>query len=368
MPARTHAASRPSRMAWWAGAASSLLALLAAACERHPAGAATPAGPAKTAAPSPATPAPSPTTAAPAAPAAPAASAAAAPATPSAPATIAAPWSRIGVIGASATAGFGVLVLAPGKAHETSAGADLADVVRAAANASPVVSLFGTMFFFSTPIQTGDDEVTRVLASHPTLVLGLDFLFWYGYGNDDLHGRPITREAQRLELLEEGLRQLDRITAAGIPLVVSDLPDMRAAAGGILSESQVPEPETLRAINSRIRAWAAERRNVRVVSLSTLVPAFQTEDTIEIGGRRWSRKDDGALVQRDHLHPTFAGLVAMFAEAVNQVESMFPGSTNGLFTLDPAVVRTRVLEAVNSPRPRGAAPAGPRDPSRPRRP
>lgn len=143
---------------------------------------------------------------------------------------------------------------------------------------------------------------------------------------------------------------------------------MRAAAGGILSESQVPEPETLRAINSRIRAWAAERRNVRVVSLSTLVPAFQTEDTIEIGGRRWSRKDDGALVQRDHLHPTFAGLVAMFAEAVNQVESMFPGSTNGLFTLDPAVVRTRVLEAVNSPRPRGAAPAGPRDPSRPRRP
>ena len=32
-------------MAWWAGAASSLLALLAAACERHPAGAATPAGP-----------------------------------------------------------------------------------------------------------------------------------------------------------------------------------------------------------------------------------------------------------------------------------------------------------------------------------
>ncbi|HEX6884445.1 MAG TPA: hypothetical protein VF530_13790 [Planctomycetota bacterium] len=205
------------------------------------------------------------------------------------------PLARPVVIGASFAAGFGV-----GRTF----GAALAASCAGEERDEPVD--LGDALFFLSPLATGKRQVAAALEEEPTLVVALDFLFWFGYGALDAEGGPIEAEEERLALLETGLALLEELEC---PLVVGDFPDMSAAVGGMLMPSQMPERATLERLTARVRAWGAGRADTLVIPLAELVRALGSKDEVRIG--RHVYPAGTRLLQADRLHPTLEGLIAM---------------------------------------------------------
>lgn len=202
---------------------------------------------------------------------------------------------RVVILGASLSAGFG--------AQRT-----FVDVFQAALRAPPerpVVGL-GNVLFFTSPLAIGEDQIAAALDLEPTLVVAVDFLFWFGYGSSNAEGGPITAESQRLELLERGLELLTELEC---PLVLGDFPDMSAAVGTMLAPAQMPARTTLPLLSRRVREWAAARPATILLSLSELVPQLASKEEIRIGRHRFAA--GSRLLQDDHLHPTVQGLVLL---------------------------------------------------------
>jgi len=157
---------------------------------------------------------------------------------PAVPATEPRALERVVVIGASLSAGFG--------AEQT-----LAQVFAAAlkpGHAEPVD--YGDALFFTSPLSFGARMVEAALDEEPSLVLAVDFLFWFGYGSTDAEGGAMDSEDERLALLEHGLAFLARLEC---PLVVGDFPDMSEAVGRMISPAQMPEKATLPRLSQRVR-------------------------------------------------------------------------------------------------------------------
>lgn len=225
------------------------------------------------------------------------------------------PLARIAIIGASASAGWGVVIptqqVGEGvPIHHTHI--DLADVLPAVLiGTSQQVTDHATSFFFSDPTTIGHAEMSAAIATDPTLIIGVDFLFWYAHGN--------MPEQDRFELLEQGLKELERFDGT---LLVGDIPDVSAAATAkpiaFISARQIPQPRTLSALNTRIRTWAKARSRTHIIPLARTLRSWQHGEPPHINGHQWS--EDIRIIQFDKLHPTAAGLVAtaeLVAESIN---------------------------------------------------
>lgn len=284
-----------------------------------------------------------------------------APAIPPAPIVAGHLYDRIAVVGASASDGFGVSVRADAPSVDLTAPVDpnakptvakkptpiqlnLSDVLRYAATSQPVIMHhYSSGFFFANPGPTGQGEIYRALKIKPTLVLGLDFLFWYVYGTVTAEGKPMNTGADRLSNLELGLEQLDRIVNAGIPLVIADIADMHDAIGKMLSENQVPDIDTIERVNARIMEWVKARPLVKIMPLAQILETLKKGGSIDLAGKSWNPAELGALLQDDQLHPTFAGTVVIAAGLIDLAKSNDP-STPPPFDFDPKLIRERVLE------------------------
>jgi len=221
------------------------------------------------------------------------------------------PFARVAVVGASVSAGFGLRA-------ELKAAASLADFVQCALpEASPggprAVLDLGQELFFTRPTRLGSDAVARAREADPTLVVALDFLFWYGYGD--------LREDARLERLEDGLRALEALPC---PVLVGDLPDMTIALEGagpfgqpMIRPAQIPRPETLTLLNARLRAWAAGRESVVVVPLCDYVARLASGREVRLRGNEWPPDAVARLTQADRLHPTVEGTAALTVLALD---------------------------------------------------
>jgi hypothetical protein len=202
---------------------------------------------------------------------------------------------RVVVLGASVSCGF-------------QAETDLARALAASrpGRAAGPRSHADTLLFLAAA-EHGPEQVRRAAAEQPTLVVAVDFLFWFGYGSTNAAGGLLVSEAERLALLERGLALLEPLRC---PLVVADFPDVSAAVGrGMLVEAQLPAPETLRALSRRVREWARARPDTLVLPLSELVPALVRHEPVRIGRHLFAAEAD--LLQDDLLHPTLEGLVAI---------------------------------------------------------
>jgi len=271
-------------------------------------------------------------------------------ATPPAPIVAGHLYDRIAVVGASASDGFGVSVRADAPPADSTAKKpipirmNLSDVLRYAATSQRVIMHhYSSGFFFANPGPTGRGEIYRALKIKPTLVLGLDFLFWYVYGTVTAEGKPMATGADRLSNLELGLEQLDRIVNAGIPLVIADIADMHDAIGKMLSENQVPDVQTIENANTRIMEWVKARPLVKIMPLSQILETLKKGGSIELAGKSWNPAELGALLQDDQLHPTFAGTVVIAAGLIDLAKTNDP-STPPPFDFDPKLIRERVLE------------------------
>jgi hypothetical protein len=201
---------------------------------------------------------------------------------------------RVVVLGASLSSGFNL-----------PRGLDAALEASLAAEHEPVRAAASEMFFLS-PLSSGPQLLERALEAEPTLVVALDYLFWFGYGTIDARGSPLESEEERLALLEKGLASLAELEC---PLVVGDFPDMSAAVGKMLLPEQMPEPATLERLSRRVRAWAAEREATLVLPLAELVRALGSEEELRIG--RHAFPAGSRLLQPDQLHPTPEGMAAV---------------------------------------------------------
>jgi hypothetical protein len=223
---------------------------------------------------------------------------------------------RVAVIGASASAGWGVVLPSAHPPKGTMAlnrHIDLADVlpVVLGSDAGTVTSHTDTMFFAS-PMKVGSQEVRAALAADPTIVIAVDFLFWYGYGERDASGNRHAEDdvMSRMALLETGIAAIERFQ---VPVLVGDLPDVSAAATvepiSLLKPTQVPSSRALQAMNLRIHAWAADDPNITLLPLADTVDRMVRNMPLRLNSFDWN--GDKRLLQFDRLHPTPWGLVAL---------------------------------------------------------
>ena len=207
------------------------------------------------------------------------------------------PLARVMTIGASVTDGFLLK-------------ADLSEMIEAMFRDEDfVTATFSTSFFFANPDKNGKQAIEFLGKNEPTMVVALDFLFWFGYGAIGPHGGRIQAEEERLALLEHGLGLLEDLD---VPLLVGDFPNMSSAVGrGMLQASQQPEAETLDRLNERVHEWAAARKQTIVIPLSEVVEVMRAGEAFKIGAHEWPADSTERVLMPDHLHPTFEGLAGI---------------------------------------------------------
>jgi len=214
--------------------------------------------------------------------------------------------SRVAIIGASLSEGYRA---DPG--WQAAFGASLARECNFVANGA-------TSMFFLHPVSSATSEVEAALAQKPTLVLAVDFLFWFGYGTRDAEGAAIKSEDARVTLLDKGLALLDKFDC---PVVVGDFPDMSVSVGTMLQPKQMPAPETLAKLNARFAEWAKGRQNVIALPLAAWMSDMHARKVLEIGAQKYEPAVTATWMQPDKLHPTAAGLAALATVVDGQLEA-----------------------------------------------
>lgn len=259
---------------------------------------------------------------------------------PEAPAPIGL-FERIVVVGASVSGGYG---LGP----ELKATVHLGDVLECAlpADVGEIVDL-GDTYLFQDPHDRAPELVEKTLAAEPTLIVAIDFLFWFSYSS----WRP---KGPRSTELEAGLALLDRLPG---PLVVGDLPDMTPALGGkgplgtpMLTPRMIPSPAQLASLNERIREWAAERGDVTVLPMADMVASMLAGERVAIRENVWEAGALDRLLQEDLLHPNSEGTIALALMVLDRVVAARPELTDAAIEWDAREVRERLLERTREER------------------
>jgi hypothetical protein len=231
---------------------------------------------------------------------------------------------EIAVIGASLSAGFG-LARADGEPL------GVRDILAKALCVAPVeIRDSASAMFFLDPVRGGAKAVEKLLAQPPTLVVGLDFLFWFAYGAKQT-------EAQHLARLDQGLALLDRFQC---PILVGDLPDVSYALEAdipMLRESQVPTPPVLKALNQRLAEWAKPRPRVVVFPLAEFSARMMSGQKVELRGNTWEDATD-RLLQPDLLHPTLEGTIGVVELALDALVRARTGVTSEMVRWDVAAL------------------------------
>ena len=241
------------------------------------------------------------------------------------------PWKRIVVIGASASAGFNTR-------REAGKTANLAKVIEAMLEAEhdKVVNVSSGLFFMN-PRWMGAQSIRRAVEVKATLVVAIDFLFWFGYGAKS--------EEKRFEDLDIGLKYLSELKC---PILLSRIPDMKASVGKMLSPRMVPRPATLKELNARIDAWSAGRKNIVMVPMARFINDLRAGKGVEVSEISYPAGSIRKLLQRDELHPTLEGLAAVTALSfIKLCEHTKEVSTKD-FEMNPQVVRERVIAVVRA--------------------
>lgn len=261
---------------------------------------------------------------------------------PSAPEEAPAPalFQRVVVVGASVSDGYG---LQPELKAEVGLGEVLDCMLLG--QRRPTLNL-GDAWLFQDPESRGADLVEEALSAEPTMVLAVDFLFWFGYS------ASWVRDKDRPAHLARGLALLERFEC---PLVVGDFPDVSLALGGegpfggpLLIESMVPTAEELAALNARLHEWAGRREHVVILPVSEFVRRATTGETIAVRGNRWEGGTDG-LLQKDLLHPRSEGAIGLLVMTLDRLVAELD-LPPGHVVWDAERVRARLMESIREER------------------
>jgi len=203
------------------------------------------------------------------------------------------------VVGASVSAGF--------------AAPRIAEVLRGALPGATVGDAANVMFFRDAD-RAGRAQIDAALAARPSLVVAVDFLFWYAY-----QGAPADDAAS----LERGLAELDRVVAAGVPVVVGDVPDMHGASPLMLPRSRIPPVDALATMNARIAAWASSRKLVVLAPMAAWAAPLRAHGRVALAPGEAPVPAD-SLMAPDGLHPNALGLWYLLDHVDQALTARFP--------------------------------------------
>jgi len=223
--------------------------------------------------------------------------------------------STVGVIGASQSAGFG-------------AGVSLGKVLRAGIRCPSRLVDGSNHLFFMRPLAVGQEQIEFLERHQVTVVVGLDYLFWYAYGTKSM--------AERKRHLEIGL---DNLASIDCPIFVGDLPDMRGASKMMLPVASVPAVEEIEELNRRVLAWAGRHDNVVVLPLRDWVHAIKAGEPVLIDGAPRT-VPPAEVFAVDRLHANREGQLIIGQMCLSALKERFPGLTD-----QDLVLRKLALEA-----------------------
>jgi len=207
---------------------------------------------------------------------------------------------RVFVAGASVSDGFGL-------SKDLKTKVKLAHVFEAACAAEDAHFMpLGDPRFFLDPHGAGKRIIKTAIEGEVTCFVGLDFLFWYAYG--------VKSEKRRAGYIDAALEELEQLEC---PVLLGDLPDMSIALEGnflgrpMITPEMIPTRETLVKINQRLNEWAAEREDVHVVPLASLLKQIQSGEKITLRDVLYEPENLRELLQADLLHLTAEGSIAL---------------------------------------------------------
>ena len=178
---------------------------------------------------------------------------------------------RVYVAGASVSDGFGL-------SKDLKTKVKLSHIFQAAcmAEESEFIPL-GDARFFLDPRNAGERIIQTAKDGEATCFVGVDFLFWYVYGEKS--------EKLRVSYVDAALKSLEELEC---PVLLGDLPDMSIALEGnyfgrpMISPEMILTKETLKTINEHLNAWVAEREDAHVVPLASLLKKIQSGEDIQL--------------------------------------------------------------------------------------
>ena len=215
------------------------------------------------------------------------------------------PWQRIVMIGASATAGFTEAELFGGP---QTAQYKLSRYIDAALIAPhEAVRSLASRFFFLQPEVEAQRQIDLALESKPSMVIGVDFLFWFCYGEGQT-------DRDRLARFEKGLKLLDGFSC---PLILGDIPDASGAINRMLTPDEIPSTTAMAAANRRLKEWVAVRHNVVILPLSAFMRTVIANEALSVHGRTLPAGKTGILLQTDRLHPSAPGCAVLALTALD---------------------------------------------------
>ena len=220
---------------------------------------------------------------------------------------------KVAVIGASISNGFG---LDPQRPQDPRF--NLAKVVDRSIRGphAPPLDLSSSLTFMD-PHGTAKAARETLLAEKPSLIVAIDFLFWFGYGTGkDAEGRMAS--------LEQGLDLLEGLTG---PILLGDLPDVRhvlETPHPIIPADAIPTKDSLARLNNRITNWARGRNNVILVPAADLMRSLVAGEEVRCGPNTWTKEAAGALLQPDRLHATLEGTAALWVMAADRLRAGRP--------------------------------------------
>ena len=243
-------------------------------------------------------------------------------------------FQRVIVLGASVSAGFTISEPFGGKKTESYRFANFIDA--AISGSHGPVTTHAQPLLFLKPKETLEKLLVSTLEAKPSVVIALDALFWFCYGEG-------LTEMQRLARFEEGVNLFASIDA---PLLLGDIPDASASVGKILGKNEMPALETIAKCNARLQQWAASRKNVRLFPVSELLTRAGKNLELRLPGITIPAGDTARLLQPDSLHPSRHGLAILAIAALN---SALPTSESanraaGAILMDPATVYDAALK------------------------
>jgi hypothetical protein len=87
-----------------------------------------------------------------------------------------------------------------------------------------------------------------------------------------------------------------------------------------------------------------------VVPLADLVARLHSGKDVEIHGNRWSGEALGGLIQKDRLHPTLQGAIALWLGAIDALVAARPDVPASSFDWDAKAISKRVYDSKETER------------------
>ncbi|MCA8956468.1 MAG: hypothetical protein KDC87_10370 [Planctomycetes bacterium] len=178
------------------------------------------------------------------------------------------------------------------------------------------------------------------------LVVGLDLLVWFGFGDIE---RPRTKlsaaqqaefaAARRLALQQRAFALLDKHLAASTAtktvFVIGDYPDLTKANPILLRPHQRPTAAVLAELNKRFHEFAAKRDRILVFPMNRLLSsAVRHQLELRVGDKSRKLRDEDTL-QFDNIHPNKVGLAVLLGELRDLVAKSAPQVADCLPVIPP---------------------------------